>query len=363
MLATVTRVRLAGIASAVPSTSLTAAQTGTAMGMSEEQSLKVANMTGVKQRHVAAPSMCMSDMAVDAAEGLLNDLGWQKDSIDILVVVSQTHDYQLPATACVLQERIGLSDRCAAFDVCLGCSGYVYGLWLASTLLSSGSAKRALLVVGDTISRICSPLDGATGFLFGDCSTVTALEQTDDAAEMQFVLGTDGSGKNSLIVPGGGSRNPFSRRSLERIAGQDGYPRNELDLSMDGAEVFSFTLKRVPQLFKDVLQLAHWDLSDVDAVVPHQANLFMLKHLAKSMKIPPEKILLSLEDFGNTSSASIPLTVSHRLASKLNKGPMKLLMVGFGVGWSWGAAALTCGPMAVSPIVYKTEVPTVGAGR
>jgi 3-oxoacyl-[acyl-carrier-protein] synthase-3 len=361
MRATVPGVRLAGIASAVPAQSVSAIQTGAALGMSDEESLKVANMTGVKQRRVAPTGLCTSDMALEASSVLFDQLGWERSSIDILVVVSQTLDYQLPATACVLQERIGLSDHCAAFDVSLGCSGYVYGLWLASSLLSAGSGKRALLVAGETGSKLCSPLDRSTSFLFGDAGTATLLERDDQANPMHFVLGTDGSGKGHLIVPGGGARNPVIEGSLERIPGEDGYLRNQLDLSMNGAEVFSFTLQRVPQLFKDTLQLAGWDLSDVDAVVPHQANLFMLKHLAKSMKIPLDKILLSLEDFGNTSSASIPLTVSYRLASKLNTAPMNLLMAGFGVGWSWGAVALTCGPMAVPPIVEIAAEETVGA--
>lgn len=361
MRASVTGVSLAGIASAVPAQSVSAVQTGAAMGMSEADSLKVANMTGVKQRRVAPTAICTSDLALRAASALLDQLGWDRNSVDVLVVVSQTHDYQLPATACVLQERMGLSDQCAAFDVGLGCSGYVYGLWLASSLLSAGSGNRALLVAGDTISKICSPEDRSTAFIFGDSGTATALERNTQASAMHFVLGTDGTGRDALIQPGSGARNPVSKKSLERVPGEDGYLRNDLDLYMNGAEVFSFTLKRVPQLFNDVLQLAGWGLPDVDAVVPHQANLFMLKHLAKSMKIPLDKLVLSLEDFGNTSSASIPLTVSHKLASTLSTGPMNLIMAGFGVGWSWGAVALTCGPMPVPPVVEVAEEETVDA--
>ena len=363
MRAKVNGVSIAGIVSVVPAHSVTAVQTGAALGISEVESIKVANVTGVQQRRVGPVGLCTSDMALHASGILLEQLGWERSSIDILVVVSQTLDYRFPATACVLQDRIGLSDQCAAFDVPLGCSGYVYGLWLLSSLLSAGSGNRALLVAGETASTVCSPLDRSAAFLFGDCATATALERNDQASTMHFVLGTDGSGKDFLIQPGGGSRRPVTEDSLKRVPGEDGYLRNELELYMNGAEVFAFTLKRVPPLFKDVLQLAGWELSDVDAVVPHQANLFMLKYLAKSMKVPPEKLLLSLEEFGNTSSASIPLTVSHLLGSKLSTSPMKLLMAGFGVGWSWGAVALTCGPMAVPPIVDIAGEEMAGAGR
>ena len=363
MRATVTGTRMAGIASVVPAQSVTALQTGAAMGISAEESAKLANVTGVKERRVGPAGLCTSDMGLQASNILLEQLGWPRDTIDILAVVSQSLDYRYPATACLLQERIGLSDQCAAFDVPLGCSGYVYGLWLVASLLAAGSGKRALLIAGETGSTICSPLDRSTAFLLGDSATATAVERDDHGSPMYFVLGTDGSGRDFLIQPGGGSRRPVTEEGLKRVAGEDGYLRNELELYMNGAEVFAFTIKRVPQLFKDTLQLAGWDLSELDAFVPHQANLFMLNHLAKSMKVPPEKLLLSLEEFGNTSSASIPLTVSHRLSSKLNASSMNLLMAGFGVGWSWGAVALRCGPMAVPPILEVAAQETVAASQ
>ena len=362
MRATITGVKIAGITSVVPSRSISALQTGAAMGLSEDESLKIANVTGIKHRRIAPAGMCTSDMGVQAANLLLEPLSWERSSIDVLIVVSQSLDYRYPATACLLQDRLGLSDQCAAFDVPLGCSGYVYGLWLLASLLSSGSGKRGLLIAGETGSTFYSPVDRSTAFLLGDCATATALERDEAAKPMYFVMGTDGSGKNFLIQSGGGSRNPVTEESTKRVAGEDGYVRNQLELYMNGAEVFSFTIKRVPKLFRDTLQLAGWDMFNVDAFVPHQANLFMLNHLAKSMKVPHEKMLLSLEEFGNTSSASIPVTVNHRLHSKLNNSRMNLILAGFGVGWSWGAAGVTCGPMIVPPVCEIADEPAANAG-
>jgi 3-oxoacyl-[acyl-carrier-protein] synthase-3 len=345
-------VRIAGIASAVPADVRTLVETAAAAGVSEKDALAMAKMHGVQRRHVAPEGMCTSDMAYRAAVQLLDDLGWERGSIDAIVVVTQTPDYDLPATACCLQARLGLASTCAAFDVALGCSGYIYGLWLCSGLIASNSLRRVLLLAGDTSSWLCSPLDRSTAFLFGDAATATALEREEEAPPMVFVLGTDGAGKDSLILPGGAYRNRVTLTSLERRAAADGAVRGPLDLYMNGAEVFTFTLERVPNLVHELLSASGWTQDAVDAFVPHQANLFILQHLFKKMKIAPEKLKLSLDEFGNTSSASIPLTISRRLAERVRTAPTRLVLAGFGVGWSWGAAALTCGPAVMSEIVY-----------
>jgi 3-oxoacyl-[acyl-carrier-protein] synthase-3 len=336
MVATLKGVRVAGIASTVPSEVMTAAQTASQLNLSENETRKLVKMTGIAQRRVASSGLCTSDMAAQSAQELLDSLGWAPDTIDALVFVSQTPDYALPATACILQEQLGLSSHCAAFDVSLGCSGYVYGLWIVASLVASGSVKRALLLAGDTSSQLCSPDDRSTVFLFGDAASATAIEHCADAPPMTFVLGTDGRGKEFLIHRGSGSRNLL--------------PTESSGLSMDGGEVFAFTLDVVPPLINDLLQAAGWTLDDIDFFVPHQANQYILEHLAKSIGIPRQKLTLSLDEFGNTSVASIPLTVTSRLADSLGGGTrQRLVLAGFGVGWSWAGVALQMDSVMVLP--------------
>jgi 3-oxoacyl-[acyl-carrier-protein] synthase-3 len=351
---TIRSVRIAGIASAVPAQVMSSLETAGPAGISPEEAQKIANMTGVHNRHVAPSSCCTSDLACAAARRLLEDPKWEPESIDALAMVSQNHDYDLPATACILQDRLGLSHACSAFDMSLGCSGYVYGLWVCSGIVSGG-ARRVLLLAGDTISRTSAPQDRSTVFLFGDAGTATALEQDANAPDMTFVLGTDGSGKEFLIIPDSGFRNRSTPGSFVRRRNADGSVRGPLDLYMDGAEVFAFTLREVPPMMAEVLSASGWTLEEMDAFVPHQANQFILQHLGKRLKIPAGKMVLSLDEFGNTSSASIPLSLSYRLGGRLRQERMKLILAGFGVGWSWGAATVTCGPMVMPEIIYVPE--------
>ena len=299
---------------------------------------------------MVSAGVCTSDLCEAAARKLLAALNWTPDSVDALIFVSQTPDYLLPATSCSLHGRLRLSKQCAAFDLNLGCSGYVYGLWIASQLVVGG-LKRVLLLVGDTISRIVSPLDRSAVPLFGDAGTATALERDENNMPWVFELGTDGSGQEHLIVPAGGFRHPRTSTTSLRTKREGGNIRSDEDLFMDGAEVFSFTLKVVPPLFKSILTAANWTVDTTDSFVMHQANQFMLQYLAKRMKLPPEKVVLSLGQFGNTSSASIPLALTHSLADRLRESNMRLLLAGFGVGFSWGAVALACGPIVIPELV------------
>ncbi|HJQ68484.1 MAG TPA: ketoacyl-ACP synthase III [Blastocatellia bacterium] len=333
-------VRLAGLASAVPEETLTVADDAISFGDADAR--KISESTGVSKRRVVSNGLCTSDLCLAAGERLLAELGWERDSVDALIFVSQTPDYLLPATSCSLHGRLNLSTRCAAFDINLGCSGYIYGLWMASNLIACGSVRRVLLLVGDTISRIVSPRDRATAPLFGDAGTATALESDDDAPSMVFELGTDGTGQEHLIVPAGAFRQPRTEQTPQRTEREGGNVRSDEDLFMNGAEIFAFTLRVVPKLIKSVTDAAGWSTADVDAWVMHQANRFMLQHLIKRMKLPAEKAVLAIEDYGNTSSASIPLAMTHSLSERLTKEKLNLVMVGFGVGFSWGAVALTC---------------------
>lgn len=348
-MASVSGVRMTGLAVAVPERVRTAADEAASFGA--EGALKIAQSVGVDRRPVVPDGLCTSDLCFSAAERLLAETGWGRDSIDALIFVSQTPDYVLPATSCVLQARLGLPKRCAAFDVNLGCSGYVYGLWVASGLLTAGLARRVLLLAGDTISRISSPQDRSVALLFGDAGTATALEHDPLAPPIAFEMGTDGSGQDHLKVPAGMFRAPRSAASAVRSEREGGNVRSDEDLYMNGAEIFAFTLREVPALVRAALDGAGWSLENVDAVVMHQANLLMLKQLGKKLGLPAEKMPLALEQFGNTSSASIPVAMAHALGSRLRGEQLRLVLAGFGVGFSWGAAAISCGPMVVPEIV------------
>lgn len=307
---------------------------------------KTTKMTGVRTIHIADKDTCTSDLCSLSARDLMMDIKWEPETIDALIFVSQTPDYRIPATSCIVQERLGLSTECIAFDVNLGCSGYVYGLWMASNLISSGAVKRVLLLVGDTASKLNSPDDRSTVMLFGDAGTATALEYDESAFEIDFVLGTDGKGKEHLIIPAGGFRTPVNKENLIRTALPEGGTRGENDLFMDGGEIFNFTIKRVPAILAELLTRNNLENKDIDYFVFHQANEFIIKHLAKKAQLTPQQTPISIDKYGNTSSASIPLTIVSELAGALKSNEKKIMMVGFGVGYSWGGTLINMGPLS-----------------
>lgn len=346
--AAISGVRISGICSAVPEQVVSNGDI--AEHISAEEAKKIVKNTGVRQRRVVPSEMCTSDLCAHAAERLLDELDWNRKEIGALVYVTQTPDFLLPATGCSLQHRLSLGTDCAVFDVNLGCSGYVYGLWVISNLMKCSKIQKGLILAGDTISRICSTLDRSTWPLFGDAGTATALELEARAPEMSFVLGTDGGGEENLIVPG----RAFRKKRLEELnlGGSSGKEiRTERDLFMDGAEIFTFTLKRVPKLVENVLVKAKWALEEVDYAVFHQANKFILEHLRKKLKIPAERFPTALEHYGNTSSASIPLTINSELQSVLTAKPCRMVLAGFGVGYSWAGAAISFKPLVLPDIV------------
>ena len=342
-------VKVAGISAAVPA--YKRALIDELPAFTQDEIRKLSENTGIQSRHIAPEGMCTSDLCHCAAERLLDELGWQRDTVDALIFVSQTPDYILPATSCTLQHRLGLSKHCAAFDINQGCSGYIYGLFVVSQLLLGGVVKRALLLVGDTLNRIVSPQDRSTALLFGDAGTATALEMSPHAAPVFFELGTDGSGQRHLIVPAGAFRQPRSETTGLNILRSDGNTRSDEHLYMNGAEIFAFTLREVTPLIQSIITKADWTPDLVDALVMHQANQFILNHLTKRMRFPPEKVISSIKDYGNTSSASIPLTIVHALAENLRTNNLRLVLAGFGVGFSWAAAALSCGPVTIPELM------------
>ncbi len=346
-------VRIAGIASTVPENVRTVEDDAKIFGVEEME--KTSKLIGVRERHVAPPLICTSDMCHLAANRLLDDLGWDRQSVEGLIFISQSPDYEYPATACTLQARLGLSDRCLAFDVTLGCSGYVYGLWLASQIVAGRGVKRVLLLVGDISTRRFAPRDKVVMPLFGDAGTATALEFDETAPEMRFELGTDGTGYGAIIIPASGFRTPRTEATKRLAPGPDGIERAPEHMYINGAEVFNFTIKRIPSLIESVMAAAGRTRDDYDHFVFHQANTFMLTHLAKRLKIPPEKLVLAMEKFGNTSSASIPLAMTTALRGPLTAGPRRLVLAGFGVGLSWGACSLVTGPMVMPELLIMPD--------
>lgn len=349
----VTGVRIAGIASAAPRERRTAESMAESFGL--EQARKISQNLGVQTRRVVPESVCTSDLCLAAATRLMQELDWAPDQIAGLIFVTQTPDYLLPATSHVLHHRLGLPSSCYALDINLGCSGYVYGLFVAASLMRIVKG-RVLLLVGDTISRITSPQDQSVALLFGDAGTATALEPDADAPPMFFELGADGAGFNDLIVRAGGLRSPCTPESAVRTLREGQNIRSDQDLFMNGPEIFTFTLQRVPPLIKAVLNAAGSRIDQIDGIFFHQANRFMLEHLAKRMKLPADKFVIALGDYGNTSSASIPLAITTtEFRARIAESSLRLLLAGFGVGFSWAAVVLTCGPAVCPELVEYGE--------
>ena len=293
--------------------------------------------TGIVTRHtVGNQNICTSDLCFEAAEKLIDELNWNKDEIDCLIFVTQTPDYVLPSTACILQGRLGLSKDCFTMEISQGCSGWVYGLSTITSLLSSGNMKKALLLVGDTVTVTKSKVDKSTYPLFGDAGTATAIEYELGHEGMKFNMGTDGEKYESIIIRDGGYRNPFSKESLEVKEREPGVFRNNLQSFLHGQNVFIFGITRVPRTIRALMEMYQIDADKIDHYVFHQANLLMTEKIRKKLKVEPEKVPYSLDEFGNTSSASIPLTIVTRLNEKLKEGESKILACGFGVGLSWG---------------------------
>ncbi len=325
--------RIAGVVSCVPRARIGNEQFVDSFGV--DKVAEVTKMTGVEVRYWVAPGETTSDLCVAASERLLEGAEWDRQSLDAVIFVSQTPDYRLPATAALIQARLQLRPNIIAFDVSLGCSGYVYGLWLAMTIVASGAAQRVLLAVGDTSSQLVDPQDRATAMLFGDAGTATIVEASPGSAPAYFILGSDGRGADNLIVPAGAFREAKHRS-----------PNNPEKLYMDGGEIFTFTLRAVPKLIAETAQLANRSMDEFEGFLLHQANRFMINHLAKKAKLPPEKVFSNIDRFGNTSSATVPLLMTDTLGSRLRQETLLLGLFGFGVGYSWASAAVEVGPLA-----------------
>lgn len=338
----INNVRIAGLSGGVPSsiTNNTAGISST----SDYDARAFIETTGVAERRTS-PVLTASDLCYEAAERLLQDLKWDKNEVDILIFVTQTPDYCVPATACIMQDRLGLSKDCYAEDISLGCSGWVYGLSNAASLLENGSNKKALLMVGDGVRR--SPEEDDP--LFGWAGVVTALEYNEQADPMMFHFGTDGSGFDAIIIPDGGCRNTVSPTSFD-YKDVEGHQLNRLQTHMKGMDVFAFGISTAPKSVKKLAEHFGFNFNSYDFLLLHQANMKMNNMIAKKLKFEKDRVPSSMYHYGNTSSASIPLTIVTELKEQV-KQKTKLLCCGFGVGLSWGTVALTVDNLVVSDLV------------
>jgi 3-oxoacyl-[acyl-carrier-protein] synthase-3 len=307
---------------------------------------KITAKTGIVSRHVAAPEHCASDLGVAAARALLDSAACPPRDIDFLLFCTQSPDYLLPTTACLMHSRLGLEARCAAIDINQGCSGFVYGLALAKGLVERGIAGRVMLINSDTYTRYLNPRDRSTRTIFGDGAAATLIESVggersgDGDLIGPFVFGTDGSGAPNLIVPTGGlRRRPTAESSVER-EDESGNWRSDDNLYMNGAEIFAFTLRAVPEAVHQLLDRAGLGRDDVDYYVFHQANKFMLERLRQKLEIPPEKFAITMEETGNTVSSSIPIALEREKSRGRVRSGDRVMLVGFGVGYSWAATMI-----------------------
>ena len=299
---------------------------------------KIAEKTGIRARHVASDDECASDFGVVAAQDLIERTGTDVGDIDYLIFCTQSPDYLAPTTACLVQERLGLSTHIGALDINLGCSGYIYALGVAKALIETGQSKKLLLITADTYSKFVNPGDKSVRALFGDAAAATLMSARDgDEAIGPFVYGTDGSGAQDLIVPNSGLRNRAVDRPVEEYTDRHGNTRSDHNIYMNGRAVIEFTLREVPKAIDALCEKAGVSLDEIDAVVPHQASATVLEGIRKKLDLPPERFVVCMEDIGNTVSCSIPIAVKRAAAKGQIKPGALLLLVGFGVGLSWGA--------------------------
>lgn len=305
---------------------------------------KIESKTGIKNRYIASENQSVSDLAVGAASNLFKNSNIDKSKIDFLLLCTQSPDYFLPTTACIVHEQLALEKSCGAMDFNLGCSGFVYGLGLAKGLIQSGQCKNVLLITSEVYSKHIHPQDKSVRTIFGDGAAATLITG-DTSCQSEnigcFIYGTDGAGAQNLIVPDGGIKSPLSASSFVETTDSSGNVRTPSNLYMHGSEIFTFTLKAVPLAISQLCEKSSLNLDDFDYFIFHQANKFMLEQLRANLKIPKHKFLTSYENYGNTVSSTIPIGLFEAIRNQQFKPGDKILLIGFGVGYSWAATYIT----------------------
>ncbi|MCX6247528.1 MAG: ketoacyl-ACP synthase III [Bacteroidetes bacterium] len=350
----ITDVRIAGLSACVPKKTISN-QDYTWISRKERELL--IKTIGVESRHKAEPGQAASDLCMQAADELLEKLGWEREEINLLIFVSQSRDYLIPSTSAILQDRMKLPKTCMTLDINLGCSGYVYGLSVISSLMKTTGIPKGLLLVGDISTLTSAYRDKSTYPLFGDAGTATALELKPGAPPMQFNLQTDGSGYEAIIIYDGGARNIPSKKSFDVKKYGEGIYRHRLQLALNGIDVFNFSLREVVPNIKTTLNYFNRNLDEFDFLLFHQANRLINETLRKMLKVAPERVPYSLQYFGNTSCASIPVTMVSQIRNAIQEKPQKLLLSAFGIGLSWGTALIETDGLVVPELSEQEFIP------
>ena len=347
---TVNNVRIAGMSACVPAT--VEDNRTLPIYKDENDALKVIASTGIERHHKVEEGTTASDLTVKAVESLLSDLGWQPADVDCFAYVCTSRDYIAPQTACVLQDRLKLRSDCCVFDLPFGCSGWVYGMSIVASLMSHGTLKRALLVAAETNTRNRNPRDTTVRPLFGDAATVTALEYDPDRSRpMNFMYGVDGSGFEAVWAPYGGMRNPVTAESLEEKEVSPSVYRRGVDMVVNGMDVFGFAIKQPPRSLKELISTFNIDVESVDLLLLHQANKFIDEKIRKAVKMPADKTPYCLEEYGNVTSASIPLTMVSRCREQLSGEERHCIACGFGVGLAWASMEFYAGNVVIGEVI------------
>lgn len=312
------------------------------------------NTVGIRNRYIGPDTLCTSDLCFDAAERLLAALGWEKETIDVLVFGSVTGDYRTPPTAGILQHRLGLPTSTFVLDIPMGCCGSMYAINVAGNLLSRGTVRRALLLVGDTALRMGSMKDKSRVPLFGDSGTAMALEYDPTADEIVIEFNTLGSGYEALMTPHGGFRHPMTPDSFVEQDFGNGIVRAPKDTLINGMNVFSFAISRPPISIKKMMEQYALTTDNVDYFLIHQANKLIVDRIVKKMKLPPEKVPYDLQEFGNLGGASIPMLMTYNLHEELRQRPLTILCSSFGLGLTWGTMLLRTSTIVVPQINHMS---------
>lgn len=301
---------------------------------------RIEEKLGIRERHISRPDQCSSDLGIAAARLLFASGRCSPGEVDFLLFCTQSPDYFLPTTACIVQDALGIPRSAGALDFNLGCSGFIYGLSLAKGLIETGQARNVLLITAETYSKFIHPADRSVRTIFGDAGAATFISgiAAQEQAIGPFVFGTDGRGARNLIVPAGGMRNRTAGSAPAKD--DEGNLRSPDNLYMNGGELFNFTMREVPDCFNALMKKANAAIEDFDLFVFHQANRYMLDHLRRSLHIPKERFYFSMEHCGNTVSSTIPIALKNALSEGLLKEGQKVALLGFGVGYSWGATAI-----------------------
>lgn len=318
---------------------------------SSEEAERFIEAVGIKERRVAVNGMTASDLCYEAADRLLNELKWDRSEIEALIFVSITADYRSPMTSCILQDRLGLPNKCFTVDIPLACCGYLHGITVLTNLMQSGTIKKGLLLAGDTCYQMSSPYDKSRLPIFGDAGTATAFEYDENAPQILSYSATDGAGYEAIISPHSGFRHPVTPESFILEDFGKGIKRAPVHGALDGMEVFSFAISKAPKILKELIVENNIEAENVDYFLLHQANRQINEFIKKKAKIDGSKMPSCIEEFGNASCASIPLLMVNRIREDLVNKPIDLILLAFGVGLTWGAMNLHTDRIVCPPLI------------